>query len=91
MNAFRRALLRWIGEPEPAGPEALFADSRLDVTPLDPAEVGRQERFGAAILDTAAWLDANGWAGVCAGDRQVYAAWLLAARAAYERQEVMSR
>jgi hypothetical protein len=55
------------------------------VKPLDPAEVGRRERFGAAILETAAWLEASGWADVEAGERQVLAMWLLERRDAYER------
>jgi hypothetical protein len=62
-------------------------DPLLVVTSLDPAEVGRQRVQGEAILDTAAWLEASGWADLDAGERQVYASWLLERRAAYERGE----
>ena len=53
-----------------------------------PSEVGRQKMFGAAILDTAAWLATHGWGDVGAGDRQVYASWLLEMRDRYERAMV---
>lgn len=61
-------------------------DPLFVVTSLDPAEVGRQEQFGPAILDAAAWLEASGWADVEAGERQIYASWLLQRRDAYEQQ-----
>jgi hypothetical protein len=81
-----RAWLAWVRsvrQTRPAGLEALFAAP-------DPAEVGRQEQFGAAILDTATWLETHGWEGDDAGERQVYAFYLLERRAAYERGEVRS-
>lgn len=82
LSRFRQAVLRWLSSrPDPAGIEALFVEPARS-----SASVGRHERFGAAILDTADWLEAHGWRGVGAGDRQVYAAWLLERRAAYERQ-----
>lgn len=69
-SRFRQALARWL-HAEPA---------------RDPSTVGRQEKFGAAILDVADWLQASGWSEAPAGDRQQYAAWLLGMREAYERQ-----
>lgn len=87
MSRFRQALLRWLkSDPDPSGVEALFTDPLLTVSSLDPREVGRQERRGGAILETAAWLEAAGWHDVETGDRQRYAAWLLEQRDAYERQ-----
>lgn len=87
MSRFRQALLRWLGQPEPTGVEALFTtDPLLSVTSLDPSEVGRQRIWVAAVNDTVAWLESSGWAGTPRGDLQCYAAWLLAKRAAYERQ-----
>lgn len=63
-------------------------DPLATVSSLNPAEVGRQPQFGAAILDAAAWLEASGWHDDSAGERQVYASWLLEQRDAYERGEV---
>lgn len=85
MSRFRQALLRWLGS-DPAGVEALMTQPLLRVWSKDPREVGRQRIRGAAILDVADWLWANGWADVAAGDRQQYAEWLLEQREAYERQ-----
>jgi hypothetical protein len=47
--------------------------------------VGRQASLGPAILDTAAWLEAHGWAGTDRGWLQCYALWLLARREDYAR------
>lgn len=73
-------------------------DPLLTVTSLDPVLVGRQAIEGDALLDVAAWLAANGWTGRegmsedhpedCAGRLQRYAAWLLKARAVYEKGQV---
>lgn len=96
LRADLRRFCRWLAwarrvrRGDIAGAEALFADPDplLVATQLHPAEVGRQERFGAAILDTAAWLEANGFGDLDYGERQVYAMWLLETRDAYERGEV---
>ena len=74
MSAFRRALLRWIAQA-PAHPRW-----------RDPSTVGRQETYGAAILDTAEWLAANGFGDLGAGARQQYAAFLLEMRHRHELQ-----
>lgn len=83
----RRVVLRWLWRrPGPIGVESLFTESPLAVTSLDPANVGRQRMWMAAVTDTVAWLEANGWSDVGRGDLQRYAAYLLEKRAAYERQ-----
>lgn len=79
------AWVRLVREGDIAGAEALFTER------LDPVEVGRQASEGAAILDTVAWLECSGFVDEDRGHLQQYAAWLLAARAAYERQEVTAR
>lgn len=92
MSAFRRALLRWLGQADPDGSDCPIPipdcrtcrpDPLLTVSSLDPVEVGRQAVRGDAILDVVAWLRANGWQDD-AGRLQRYAAWLIEARMAYE-------
>lgn len=86
-----RALFSRRNRAQPAGLEALFTtppacpDPLLKVSWLDPSDVGRQASWGAAIHETVAWLEANGFADVGRGDLQRYAAFLLERRAAYER------
>lgn len=89
-----RAWLAWvrsIREPEPSGLEALFtfdgvperADPLLDVSSLDPAEVGR-DRKPNNIDDVAYWLAVSGFADWAWDKRRSYALWLLERRFAYE-------
>lgn len=76
--------------PRRTPPVLMFPDGAFlppaSIIPLHPVKVGRQAGWVAAINDTVAWLEANGWYGTPRGRLQQYAAFLLERREAYERQ-----
>lgn len=99
MNNFRRALLRWLAR-EPAGFEALLTDDEVYAADtaaleafkrrlsLDPADIGRGGLSKSSIVEVVSWLERVGWRGEDAGRLQVYAAWLIKRREAYESGQI---